>query len=46
MADYLKSTAEYSDFDKKVAKLPKTNKKTLVFDLDETLIHCSENGDT
>lgn len=25
--------------------LPKTSRKTIVFDLDETLIHCNENAD-
>ena len=32
-----------SIIDEKRVNLPPTNRKTIVFDLDETLIHCNEN---
>ncbi|CAD8184206.1 unnamed protein product [Paramecium pentaurelia] len=40
---FQKSVKIVSNFEDKKINLPSTNKKTIVFDLDETLIHCNES---
>ncbi|CAD8184199.1 unnamed protein product [Paramecium octaurelia] len=40
---FQKSVKITNSFEDKKVNLPSTNKKTIVFDLDETLIHCNES---
>ncbi|CAK91371.1 unnamed protein product (macronuclear) [Paramecium tetraurelia] len=40
---FQKSVKIANSFEDKKVNLPSTNKKTIVFDLDETLIHCNES---
>ncbi|CAD8090480.1 unnamed protein product [Paramecium primaurelia] len=42
-SQFQKSVKIITNFEDKKVNLPSTNKKTIVFDLDETLIHCNES---
>ncbi|CAK93523.1 unnamed protein product (macronuclear) [Paramecium tetraurelia] len=42
-SQFQKSVKIISNVEDKKVNLPSTNKKTIVFDLDETLIHCNES---